>query len=675
MFIQRDGELPYGEVQGIAPGGVVAYSNGSDRFFSGERSIVEGIVTGLKHQCVEFARRFLLQRKGLVIPDITFASSIFSMEQFKCATTGKDTRAVPVKNGGGAKPVADSLLIWESTPEYPPGHVAAIVEVGADYVRIADQNHVFTKWAGGYYSLQLKLEHSGADSDGNGGTWTILDQHGSKPLGWVTFPDTPNRDPDAPLVVDHKVFPPENYGAMVMDRVEFTPKQVEGPWLDVNNKAEKQFIDEFGVDLSRTRLAESKSNYYRINVETFFNCVKAGTQLHRLFVEATRKILFGQDTDLLAMFGIPEELWPLLRRSFERCPYQITGRFDFAVDAEGTQLKTFEYNADSASTLLECGRIQQKWAEAVGLAANEQSRSAGFWLPVLLEKVWSDLVHIKGIVPKGAKVHFFVDEDGEEKYTALYMMEFAEKAGLATQLVVGLDSLKRDPKTGVVFDADGSEVTYCWKTWNWESVISDWRRVKSGEQQRTKGAEQVFLSDIFLPADAEHAKAAFERMIVFEPMWKLIPGNKAILPVLWEMAPGHPNLLKTTWKLDDQLKASGYVKKPIVGRIGSNITVHGPNEDVPRAQSQGKYGDREYVYQELFPLPKRDDYYGILGGWIVGGYYGGTGVREDKGIITGVESPFSAVRVEYNLPLRGVTHKSLAAADEEKAAAAAAAAK
>lgn len=28
-----------------------------------------------------------------------------------------------------------------------------------------------------------------------------------------------------------------------------------------------------------------------------------------------------------------------------------------------------------------------------------------------------------------------------------------------------------------------------------------------------------------------------------EPAWKLVLGNKAILPLLWEMYPDHPNLL------------------------------------------------------------------------------------------------------------------------------------
>ena len=38
----------------------------------------------------------------------------------------------------------------------------------------------------------------------------------------------------------------------------------------------------------------------------------------------------------------------------------------------------------------------------------------------------------------------------------------------------------------------------------------------------------------------------------FEPWWKLILGNKALLPLLWEQFPNHPNLLPAFY--DDPLK-------------------------------------------------------------------------------------------------------------------------
>lgn len=43
-------------------------------------------------------------------------------------------------------------------------------------------------------------------------------------------------------------------------------------------------------------------------------------------------------------------------------------------------------------------------------------------------------------------------------------------------------------------------------------------------------------SDVLLKYDLSDIR-------IFEPWWKLILGNKAILPLLWSMFPNHPNLL------------------------------------------------------------------------------------------------------------------------------------
>lgn len=38
-------------------------------------------------------------------------------------------------------------------------------------------------------------------------------------------------------------------------------------------------------------------------------------------------------------------------------------------------------------------------------------------------------------------------------------------------------------------------------------------------------------------------KYDFEKLRSFEPFWKLVMANKAMLPLLWSMYPNHPNLL------------------------------------------------------------------------------------------------------------------------------------
>ena len=50
-----------------------------------------------------------------------------------------------------------------------------------------------------------------------------------------------------------------------------------------------------------------------------------------------------------------------------------------------------------------------------------------------------------------------------------------------------------------------------------------------------------------------------DHIMVFEPLWTLIPSNKAILPVLWRMFPNHPYLLNADYALNDELKDNGYV--------------------------------------------------------------------------------------------------------------------
>lgn len=66
----------------------------------------------------------------------------------------------------------------------------------------------------------------------------------------------------------------------------------------------------------------------------------------------------------------------------------------------------------------------------------------------------------------------------------------------------------------------------------------------------------------------------------FEPFWKLILGNKALLPLLWSMYPEHPNLLpafyedpKTALKTEEfqKYEKTKWVSKPIFGREGMGV--------------------------------------------------------------------------------------------------------
>ena len=90
---------------------------------------------------------------------------------------------------------------------------------------------------------------------------------------------------------------------------------------------------------------------------------------------------------------------------------------------------------------------------------------------------------------------------------------------------------------------------------------------------------------------------------VFEPLWTLIPSNKAILPILWQLFPDNPYLLDTEFTLTPRLSQSGYAVKPIAGRCGSNIGLVDHQENV-LGETSGQFEHQENIYQELWCLPK-----------------------------------------------------------------------
>jgi len=81
--------------------------------------------------------------------------------------------------------------------------------------------------------------------------------------------------------------------------------------------------------------------------------------------------------------------------------------------------------------------------------------------------------------------------------------------------------------------------------------------------------------DILLKHDIKEIKS-------IEPWWKIILGNKALLPMLWSLYPDHPNLLPAYYDnptaVDDfrKLDKNRWVSKPLFGREGLGV-LHSKN--------------------------------------------------------------------------------------------------
>jgi glutathionylspermidine synthase len=168
-----------------------------------------------------------------------------------------------------------------------------------------------------------------------------------------------------------------------------------------------------------------------------------------------------------------------------------------------------------------------------------------------------------------------------------------------------VEQLGWNARTNALVDLEGRPISTLFKLYPWEGLVAD---------------ELGPLLPI-IPATW------------IEPAWKMILSNKAILPILWELFPGHPNLLAA----GRTPLAGAWVKKPLLGREGANVSIRAPGieVDVP-----GPYADTGFVYQAYAELGEHDGMRPVLGSWVIGDRPAGIGIRETRGYVTGNTAQF-----------------------------------
>ncbi|CRL61624.1 bifunctional glutathionylspermidine amidase/synthase [Proteus penneri] len=599
---------PFGTLLGYAPGGVAIYSSdyssidkedyaANDSF----RSYIGNEYMGHKWQCVEFARRFLYLHYGAVFTDVGMAYEIFSL-RFLRKTIDDDILPLQAfENGSKQPPAVGALLIWQEGGEFKvTGHVAVITEVLEDKVRIAEQNVIHTKLPMGQQwtrELPLKVTDNGYFIQDTFDNTTLL--------GWMI-----QTEPNIYSLPQPKIMPELlNIHVAKLDN----KGQFDGKWLDESSPLEKAYV----LAQHGHIINQDSYEYFTISESAEQELIRASNEMHLMYLHATEKVL--KDDKLLRLFDIPEVLWPRIRLSWQNRRHQmITGRLDFCMDERG--VKVYEYNADSASCHTEAGLIIEKWAQKGGI---KEGFNPGERLLDALADAWKHC---------DAKpfVHILQDDDSEEDYHALFMQQSLTQAGYHSKILRGLDELHWNSR-GQLIDADKRIVECVWKTWAWETALDQLR--EESEQQalipiRTGHLEgEVRLVDVLLRPE----------ITVFEPLWTLIPSNKAILPILWQLFPDNPYLLDTDFTVTPRLAQSGYAVKPIAGRCGSNIGLVDHKENV-LDETHGHFDHQENIYQELWCLPKVANRYIQVCTFTVGGHYGGCCLRSDPTLVIKKES-------------------------------------
>lgn len=608
---------PFGTLLGHAPGGVAIYSSdyrtASPQDYPDDasfRSYLGHEYMGYKWQCVEFARRFLYLNYGVVFTDVGNAYEIFSLRFLRQVVNDTLLPLQAFANGSKRIPCAGALLIWQALGEFKEtGHIAIITEVLPDSVRIVEQNVVHTRFpAGQQWTRELPLTHQG---EGYHLQDTFDD---TEILGWMIQTEPSDESLPQPMTA----------GPLLTLHSERLAEegQFSGNWLDEHDPVESAYITAMGGHLINT---DDIYRYFTLSRSAEQELIRASNELHLMYLHATDKVL--KDDNLLRLFNIPELLWPRLRLSWQRRRYHtITGRLDFCMDERG--LKVYEYNADSASCHTEAGLILGKWAEQGGL---HDGKDPGRRLLNNLTDAWKH---------SDAKpfVHILQDNDNEENYHALFMQRAMTQAGLKSQILHGFDNLHWN-KRGQLVDDEKHPINCVWKTWAWETALDQLRAESEAPGMalpiRTSHPDNhVRLMDVLLRPE----------VTVFEPLWTVIPSNKAILPVLWSLFPGHRYLLEASFTLDESLVKKGYAIKPIAGRCGSNIELIGRNEQV-LDKTSGHFTEQENIYQQLWCLPKVAERHVQICTFTVGGHYGGACLRSDKSLVIRGESDMQPLRV------------------------------
>jgi glutathionylspermidine synthase len=333
----------------------------------------------------------------------------------------------------------------------------------------------------------------------------------------------------------------------------------------------------------------NESAFYEFTAREVEILEAATNELEAMSLKAVQHII---DNKLYTQMGIPARAIPSIERSWEAEPPSLYGRFDLAWGGEGSP-KLLEYNADTPTSLIEAAVAQWFWLEETHPGSGQFNS-----IHERLIEVWKELTPS---LP-GGRIDFCSMADAEDEMTVAYLLDTAQQAGLSASMFrigeIGWNGVRfvgpDDRALGAVF-----------KLYPWEWMV------------REEFGAHLEASDV----------------IWLEPAWKMLLSNKAVLPVLWELYPDHPNLLAAS-RAHPGAGAS-WVRKPLLGREGANITLHLLGSDF---ETPGDYGAEGYVYQDVAPLRSFDGMYPVIGSWVIGHHAGdaaaGIGIRESDIPIT-----------------------------------------
>jgi len=182
--------VPFGQQIGIDSNNMVAFSSDpltmliTDQHSFIEIKIFNGfrkIFCGIKYQCVEYVRRWLIVRFGITFQQIDYAYMLYTHENiiFKNIYTKQTIPYTKCYNGSSEAPEKGTLIIWGRTNAYITGHVAIVLHTDERMIYIGEQNWDNMMWTNSY-SRNIPITRSNDSIFLND-----LNSCGLKIIGWL----------------------------------------------------------------------------------------------------------------------------------------------------------------------------------------------------------------------------------------------------------------------------------------------------------------------------------------------------------------------------------------------------------------------------------------------------------------------------------------------------------
>lgn len=343
---------------------------------------------------------------------------------------------------------------------------------------------------------------------------------------------------------------------------------------------------------------------YEFTSQEVDNIYDATVELHQMSLELVDSIV--KSGDYPKQYGFDYRAQALIEDSWKhQRDMQMYGRFDLGYNPRTGAIKMFEYNADTPTTLIESAVVQWQWLvdmkENYGYKHLDQFNS--------IEETFLEFWKKKSSQFNN-KVHLTtsIDSPNEDWDNLYYIAHLARTAGLEVE-TLAFEDIGYDPEKEEFYDMQNEKIANIFKLHPWEYIMQDTPNFDVNMQRRLN---------------------------MFEPAWKMLISNKCYCVEMFKKFGNHPFLLPAFYE-GTNIDTSRFVKKPILGREGANVTVPQNKTHIEFVEDYDKSG---YIYQDHFKLESYNGFHPIIGSWVIDNQAVGMNIRDDLNPVTSNDSHF-----------------------------------